>query len=72
MTLIVVTHNEELARIADRSVHMRDGLITDDGAQVRGRRRRTDGQGAKAASGPRRKASGRGPRRTPPRPKSPR
>jgi ABC-type lipoprotein export system ATPase subunit len=32
-TLVVVTHNEELARIADRSVHMRDGVITDDGAK---------------------------------------
>jgi ABC-type lipoprotein export system ATPase subunit len=32
-TLVVVTHNEELARIADRSIHMRDGVITDDGAK---------------------------------------
>ena len=34
-TLVVVTHNEELARIADRSVHMRDGVIVDDGATRR-------------------------------------
>jgi putative ABC transport system ATP-binding protein len=36
-TLVVVTHNEELARIADRSIHMRDGVITDDGAKRRRR-----------------------------------
>ena len=29
-TLVVVTHNEELARIADRTVHMKDGEIVDD------------------------------------------
>jgi len=26
-TFIIVTHNEELARISDRTIHMRDGLI---------------------------------------------
>jgi ABC-type lipoprotein export system ATPase subunit len=30
-TLVVVTHNEELARAAKRRVHVRDGLIVDDG-----------------------------------------
>jgi putative ABC transport system ATP-binding protein len=48
-TLVVVTHNEELARIAGRSVHMRDGLITDDGKRRRasgggGRRTQRDGR----------------------------
>jgi ABC-type lipoprotein export system ATPase subunit len=45
-TLVVVTHNEELARVADRSIHMRDGVITDDGAGRSGRAARhrgTDG-----------------------------
>ena len=48
-TLVVVTHNEELARISDRSVHMRDGVITDDGVRRRRRagstRKGTDGSG---------------------------
>jgi ABC-type lipoprotein export system ATPase subunit len=48
-TLVVVTHNEELARIADRSVHMRDGLITDDGARRAGRGRPSRPNGAKRA-----------------------
>ncbi len=26
-TFIIVTHNEELARISDRTIHMRDGLV---------------------------------------------
>lgn len=26
-TFVIVTHNEELANISDRTVHMRDGLI---------------------------------------------
>lgn len=26
-TFVIVTHNEELARISDRTIHMRDGLI---------------------------------------------
>jgi putative ABC transport system ATP-binding protein len=51
-TLVVVTHNEELARIADRSVHMRDGEITDDGARRRRaaprRRKRSNGSGRPA------------------------
>lgn len=59
-TLIIVTHNEELARIADRSVHMRDGLITDDGAAAGGRVSR------KAADAPRSKAAKARPRRKPP------
>ena len=32
-TLVVVTHDEELAAAARRVVHMRDGLIVDDGAR---------------------------------------
>lgn len=28
-TFVIVTHNEELANMADRKVHMKDGLITD-------------------------------------------
>jgi ABC-type lipoprotein export system ATPase subunit len=51
-TLVVVTHNEELARIADRSIHMRDGVITDDGA----RRRRRAGPRSKGSDGSRRPA----------------
>jgi putative ABC transport system ATP-binding protein len=31
-TLVVVTHDEDLARAARRMVHMRDGVIIDDGA----------------------------------------
>ncbi len=44
-TLVVVTHNEELARIADRSIHMRDGVITDDGVR-RSRRAAPRGKGS--------------------------
>ena len=29
-TLVIVTHDEELARTAHRTVHMRDGLVVDD------------------------------------------
>jgi ABC-type lipoprotein export system ATPase subunit len=54
-TLVVVTHNEELARIADRSVHMRDGLIEDDG----GGRRPRSGSGRRRRAG----ASGQGRRK---------
>ena len=32
-TLVVVTHDEDLARAARRVVHMRDGIIVDDRAQ---------------------------------------
>jgi hypothetical protein len=32
-TLVVVTHDEELAQAARRVVHMRDGVIVDDGAR---------------------------------------
>ncbi len=28
-TFVIVTHDESLARIADRTVEMRDGIITD-------------------------------------------
>lgn len=31
-TVVVVTHSEELARLADRVVHIRDGQLTGDGA----------------------------------------
>lgn len=30
-TFVIVTHDEELARITDRTIHMRDGLIYTDG-----------------------------------------
>ena len=33
-TIIVVTHDEELARAARRRIHMRDGVIVDDHASV--------------------------------------
>jgi putative ABC transport system ATP-binding protein len=36
-TIIVVTHDEELASAASRVVHMRDGVVVDD--------RRQDGRG---------------------------
>ncbi|KKX52241.1 hypothetical protein L950_0200645 [Sphingobacterium sp. IITKGP-BTPF85] len=26
-TFVIVTHNEELARISDRTIHMRDGIV---------------------------------------------
>jgi putative ABC transport system ATP-binding protein len=29
-TLVVVTHDEELARAAKRVVHLRDGVVVDD------------------------------------------
>ena len=29
-TIVVVTHDEELARAAKRVIHMRDGLVVDD------------------------------------------
>ena len=51
-TLVVVTHNEELARIADRSIHMRDGVITNDGAK----RRRRAAPRSKGSDGNRRPA----------------
>jgi putative ABC transport system ATP-binding protein len=34
-TIVVVTHDEHLARAAKRVVHMRDGAIVDDAASVR-------------------------------------
>jgi putative ABC transport system ATP-binding protein len=34
-TIIVVTHDEDLARAAKRVVHMRDGVIVDDRRQER-------------------------------------
>jgi putative ABC transport system ATP-binding protein len=33
-TIVVVTHDEELARAAERVVHMRDGGIVDDRRRV--------------------------------------
>jgi putative ABC transport system ATP-binding protein len=36
-TIVVVTHDEELARAAKRVVHMRDGAIMDDGLATRTR-----------------------------------
>ncbi len=63
-TLVVVTHNEELARIADRSVHMRDGLITDDGVRRKavarkaaGRKAQKDVHGQGRTGKPKRKPS---------------
>ncbi len=35
ITIVVVTHDEEIAEMADRIVHLRDGLIVDD-ARVNG------------------------------------
>ena len=32
-TIIVVTHDEDLARAAKRVVHMRDGVVVDDRRQ---------------------------------------
>jgi putative ABC transport system ATP-binding protein len=34
-TLVIVTHDEELARTAHRTVHMRDGLVVDDARDAR-------------------------------------
>ena len=31
-TFLIVTHNEELAQISDRTVHMKDGKILDASA----------------------------------------
>ncbi|MEX2395181.1 MAG: ABC transporter ATP-binding protein [Actinomycetota bacterium] len=69
-TLVVVTHNEELARIADRTIHMRDGLMVDDTyrasggrAPSRGTRRKTKTPGRKPAA--RRKTGRTQPRRRP-------
>lgn len=33
-TFVIVTHDDELARLTDRTVHMKDGLITDAGMDV--------------------------------------
>jgi putative ABC transport system ATP-binding protein len=61
-TLVVVTHNEELARIADRTIHMKDGLMVDDTYRVLGRAARvpdrTKRRSSKARSG---KTAGRKP-----------
>jgi putative ABC transport system ATP-binding protein len=60
-TLVVVTHNEELARISDRSVHMRDGVITDDGVRRprRAASRRKGADGSRGAAKPARTRSAR-------------
>jgi lipoprotein-releasing system ATP-binding protein len=31
-TFVIVTHNEELAQMSDRVIHMKDGLVTEDGS----------------------------------------
>jgi putative ABC transport system ATP-binding protein len=62
-TLVVVTHNEELARIADRSVHMRDGVITDDGVK-RLRRAAPRHKGADGSRRPAKPAKSRTSRRS--------
>jgi putative ABC transport system ATP-binding protein len=45
-TLLVVTHNEELAAAASRKIHMRDGHIVDDGVKPRAKKA-TESAGAK-------------------------
>jgi putative ABC transport system ATP-binding protein len=58
--IVVVTHNEELARIAGRTVHMRDGRIVED---VLGEppppaaKRRTAKRKSTARTGPRRRST---------------
>jgi putative ABC transport system ATP-binding protein len=42
-TLVIVTHDEELASTADRVVHMRDGVIVDDSRDARLARRDAGG-----------------------------
>ena len=54
-TIVVVTHDEELARAAGRVVHMRDGEIVDAGSSGPG----SEGPGSK---GPGHRAQGPGPR----------
>ena len=29
-TFVIVTHDEDLARLTDRTIHMKDGVILDD------------------------------------------
>jgi len=33
-TFVIVTHDEELARITDRTIHLKDGIIIDAAAEV--------------------------------------
>lgn len=33
-TFVIVTHDDELARLTDRTIHMKDGLITDAGTET--------------------------------------
>jgi len=35
-TFVIVTHDEQLARLTDRTIHMRDGLLMSDGSLIAG------------------------------------